>query len=106
MDPTALDDIGMNVFASYGPGEASHVSGSLKAGLWAHLVAEAFAGRAAAGVGRRRHPDHRNALCSFAARCPVCYGRRIAMLRLRLRLIAACRLCWPTSPPRWTRNSR
>lgn len=47
MDPTALDDIGMNVFASYGPGEASHVSGSLKAGLWAHLVAEAFAGRAA-----------------------------------------------------------
>src|SRR5262245_57170564 len=33
-------------FLSCAPGEASHVSGSLKAGAWAHLAVEALAGRA------------------------------------------------------------
>lgn len=33
-----------------GPGEASHVCGAVKAGAWAHLVTEAFAGRAPRAV--------------------------------------------------------
>src|SRR5262245_25761429 len=33
-------------FASHAEGEASHVSGSLKSGVWAHHVVEAFSGRA------------------------------------------------------------
>ena len=46
LDPAALEDAKLNVLVSHSAGEASHVSGSLKAGLFAHLVTEAFAGRA------------------------------------------------------------
>jgi hypothetical protein len=40
-------------FVSRSGGEASHVSGALKAGVWAHHVAEAFAGRAPAALDGR-----------------------------------------------------
>lgn len=44
-DVPALADVrGMAVFCSHGESEASHLSGSLKAGIWAHHIAEAFAG--------------------------------------------------------------
>ncbi|MFQ3593714.1 MAG: hypothetical protein SNJ82_11105 [Gemmataceae bacterium] len=45
-DPQVLSDTPLNVFVAHASGEKSHVSGGLKAGLFAHLVAEAFAGRA------------------------------------------------------------
>jgi hypothetical protein len=46
LEVDALADASVNVLVAHGPGESSHVSGSLKASLFAHLVTQAFAGQA------------------------------------------------------------
>jgi len=45
-DPRMLEEAGLNVLVAHAAGESSHLSGALKASLFAHLVTEAFAGRA------------------------------------------------------------
>lgn len=45
-DPTSVEGLKGAAFVSRGPGQASHISGALKAGVWAHQVLEAFRGKA------------------------------------------------------------